>query len=279
MKIPVLTYHAMNVMGNSYTENDHTALVSDLETISELGFEIIPLSQVVDWHRCSIADENVHRTIAITFDDGSWFDYYDLDHPTCGLQRSMINILKDFKERNQSSRRVHATSFVISSPQARAVLDRRCMIGKNWWGDQWWSDAAASGIMDIECHSWDHVHPELDQVVQRHQVKGDFSQIESFPDCDIQFSKAGEYIHEVLGGARDGLGRRPSLFAYPYGQVSNYAVTEFLPKNLSRHQFRAAFTTEPKAVSKTDNVWLLPRFVCGRDWQSTQGLKKILNSC
>lgn len=272
MKIPVLTYHGMNVFANSYAENDHLALASDLATINELGFRIIPLSRVVDWRLGSVADEEVSRSLAITFDDGSWFDYYDLDHPTCGMQKSMINILREFQAQSGASQAVHASSFVISSPATRTSLDKSCMIGKDWWGDQWWLEAACSGMMDIECHSWDHVHPELDHVAQQEQIKGDFSQVKNFTDSEIQFRVAGEYIATVLGG------KRPALFAYPWGSASDYVVTEYLPKYQSRHQYRAAFTIDPRAVSKTDNIWLLPRFVFGRDWQSPQGLADILNN-
>ena len=210
LKIPILTYHSMNIIRNTYAENDHLALASDLETINQLGFRVIPLSQVVDWHQGSLPDEDVTRTVAITLDDGSWFDYYDLDHPTCGVQRSMINILRDFNARNSSTNQSHATSFVISSPQARFSLDKSCMIGKDWWGDQWWMEAVSSGIMDVECHSWDHVHPELDKVAQQNQIKGDFGQVKTFIDSEFQFTKAGEYMGRVLRN-------RPSLFAYPYG--------------------------------------------------------------
>lgn len=270
MKIPVLTYHAINVTTNDYAENDHIALASDLETIHSLGLTIIPLSRLVDWQQGELSDAEVSRSVAITFDDGSWFDFYDLDHPSCGMQRSMFNILKDFNAHTETTRPAHATSFVISSSQARDSLDRSCMVGKDWWGDQWWPEAAASGILDIECHSWDHVHPELDQVTQQEQLKGDFRQIKTFADAEIQFGKAGEYIGAVLGG------KRPTLFAYPWGQVSDYVVDEYLPQNRSAHRFRAAFTIAPRAVSRADNQWLLPRFVFGRDWKSPQGLTRIL---
>ena len=271
MKIPILTYHSINIIKNTYAENDHLALASDLETIRELGFRVIPLSQVVDWHQGFLSDEDVARTVAITLDDGSWFDYYDLDHPTCGVQRSMINILRDFDARHGSTNKTHATSFVISSPQARSSLDKSCMIGKDWWGDQWWVDASSSGSMDIECHSWDHVHPELDNIAQQNQIKGDFSQVKTFIDAEFQFAKSGEYIGSVLGNS-------PSLFAYPYGSASDYVVNEYLPRYQARHQFRAAFTTEPKAVSKSNNIWLLPRFVCGHHWRSPEELVGILDN-
>jgi len=259
------------VTSNSYAGNDHLALVSDLETIVASGRRIIPLNRLVDWYLGLRVDEEVARSVAISFDDGSWFDFYDLDHPTCGVQRSMFNILKDFNAGNDISRRAHATSFMISSPQARSSLDQSGLIGKDWWGDQWWLEAASSGILDIECHSWDHVHPELDQVAQQDQVKGDFSQVKSFNDAEIQFTRAGQYIAEVLAG------KRPTLFAYPWGSASDYAVNEYLPKYRARHQFRAAFTIDPRAVSRADNRWLLPRYVFGRDGTSPQGLSGILN--
>ena len=270
MKIPVLTYHSINVIENSYAENDHMALASDLETIQESGFRVIPLSRVVDWHQGLFSDADVERTVAITLDDGSWFDFYDLDHPTCGVQRSMINILRDFQEKDPASRGVHATSFVISSPEARSSLDKSCMIGKDWWGDEWWQEAALSGLMDVESHSWDHVHTELDHIAQQDQIKGDFSQVKTLEDCEVQFAKASDYIASVLEL------KKPSLFAYPYGQASEYAVTEYLPNDQARHQYRAAFTTEPKPVSRSDNRWLLPRFVFGHDWKDPQGLIEIL---
>ena len=270
MKIPVLTYHSINVLRNTYEGNDHLALKSDLNTIKKLGYTIIPLSQVVDWHQGELTDEDVSRTVAITFDDGSWFDYHDLYHPTCGMQRSMFNILKDFQDQSDPPESVHATSFVISSPEARSSLDKSCMIGKDWWGEQWWLTAQNSGLLDIECHSWDHVHTELDQVAQQDQLKGDFSKVDTFMDAEFQFARAGEYINQVLDG------KRPALFAYPYGSASDYVVNEYLPKFQSSHQFRAAFTTEPRAVTKSDNIWLLPRFVFGHDWKSPQELTDIL---
>ena len=272
MQVPVLTYHSMNVIRNSYAENDHLALASDLETLHAMGFRVIPLSRVVDWHQGSLPDDEVSGAVAITFDDGSWFDYYDLDHPACGVQRSMFNILRDFQNQNPESGPAHASSFVISSPRARASLDKSCMIGKDWWGDEWWREASDSGLMDIECHSWDHVHPELDRVAQQDQLKGDFSQVKTFGDAEVQFARAGQYIAEVLGGAR------PTLFAYPYGEVSDYVATQYLPQFESDHGFRAAFTCEPKAVSRDDNRWLLPRFVCGPDWNSPAGLESILRA-
>jgi peptidoglycan/xylan/chitin deacetylase (PgdA/CDA1 family) len=267
LKIPVLTYHGVSVMQNTYAGNDHLALASDLQTIAACGFRVIPLSRVVNWRLGLVNDEDVSKAVALSFDDGSWFDFYDLDHPTCGMQRSMLNILRDFNQQNSTT--VHATSFVIASPQARASLDKSCMVGKDWWGDEWWRQATASGLMAVECHSWDHVHPNLERVAQQDQLKGDFGMVKTYADCNTQFAQAGEYMGSVLG-------KRPTLFAYPYGQASEYAAREYLPKHRAEHGFKAAFTTEPKAVSKSDDIWRLPRYVFGQDWKSPQGLKDIL---
>ncbi|MGD9264302.1 MAG: polysaccharide deacetylase family protein, partial [Lysobacterales bacterium] len=236
MCIPVLTYHGVNVIENTYQGNDHLALASDLLTIRELGFRVIPLGRVVDWRQGLLDDEEVRRTLAITFDDGSWFDYHDLEHPTCGVQRSMFNILTDFNALDETAFPAHATSFVIASPAARSSLDKSCLIDKGWWGDEWWLEASRSGVMDIECHSWDHVHPNLDRVAQQDQAKGDFARVASYPDCTAQFAGAGDYMATRLAG------QRPTLFAYPYGQASDYAVEQYLPEHASRHGFRAAFT-------------------------------------
>ncbi|MCS6926338.1 MAG: hypothetical protein NZ578_10615, partial [Candidatus Binatia bacterium] len=84
VKIPVLTYHSQNICGNTYGTNDHVALYQDLRTIHAHGYQVIPLQWVVDWllgHRSTLPSS---RVIAITFDDGTDFDYYDLLHPRHG---------------------------------------------------------------------------------------------------------------------------------------------------------------------------------------------------
>jgi peptidoglycan/xylan/chitin deacetylase (PgdA/CDA1 family) len=267
MHIPVLTYHGMNIGGLDYAHNDHVALDSDLRAIRKRGKRIIPLNELVDWLEGKLPDEAVSGAVALTTDDGSWFDFYDLDHPSCGRQRSMFNILQDH---DRPEWLVHMTSFVIASPDARSSLDRSCMIGKGWWGDEWWREAASSRVMDIANHSWDHVHPELECVAQRDQVKGDFSKIDCFDDAEAQIVQAGRYISEVTG--RDA----PSLFAYPWGDAGDYLTSDYLPRNRARHGLRAAFTIDPRPVGKDDSPWLLPRFVCGRDWDSPEGLDRIM---
>jgi peptidoglycan/xylan/chitin deacetylase (PgdA/CDA1 family) len=270
LKIPVLTYHAINVEGTGYSLNDHVALQSDLQSLTRLGWRVEPLDDVVDWAAGgrSLPD----RTLALTFDDGSWFDYYDLDHPSHGRQRSFFNILRDFADQDHDNTqpRLNATSFVIASPEARTELDAKGLIGQGWWGDEWWPLAETSGLLSIGCHSWDHVHPDLDRVAQREQLKGDFSRVDCLADCAVQFEQATTLIASRLNG------RRPTLFAYPYGQTNAFQVGEYLPGNQARHGFKAAFTTDPEPVEKGMNPWALPRLVCGRDWRSAEEFAALL---
>jgi hypothetical protein len=123
-KISILTYHSHRVLGNTYETNDHLALYQDLRTIHTLGFQIVPLRWIVEWVLGQRDDATLYRAVAITFDDGADFDYYDLDHPHSGPQRSFYNILCDFHKEYGSSVQPHlqATAFVIASPVVRAEL-------------------------------------------------------------------------------------------------------------------------------------------------------------
>lgn len=269
-RVAVLTYHSMNISGNRYAENDHVALASDLATIDALGMRVLPLNDVLEWHQGKRRWDTVENGVAITLDDGAWFDFHDLDHPGCGPQRSMFNILRDHAATRPGG--VHATSFVIASPQARESLDQSCMIGAGWWGDDWWLEADRSGLLEIASHSWDHLHPQLERVAQQDQHKGDFRHVNTEADCRAQFEDSARYISEVLDG------KRPRFFAYPWGQASPYAAGEYLPRMQARHGYQAAFTIDDRHVSRDDSRWLLPRYVCGRDWKSPEELERILRA-
>jgi len=267
MAIPVLTYHSNNVLDNSYQGNDHQALADDLRALHFGGWRIISLDALLDWYEGGPRPADDAPCCAITFDDGSDFDFRDLDHPSCGLQRSFFNILRDFHE--QTGAQAHASSFVIASPRARRQLDQRCLVGRDWWGDGWWRAANDSGLLAIESHGWDHLHPELTDVRQRQGQAGDFQRINSFPDCESQLRDAALEIERLAG-------RAPRYFAYPWGQFGSYLVAEYLPRYRERHGYRAAFTTRPEPVQRSHDRWLLPRYVCGDHWQSSRQLLAML---
>lgn len=267
MRVPVLTYHSIHVLGHGPADNDHAALAGDLSMIHELGRRIVPLHRVVDAVLGRIPDD-LDGAVAITFDDGSWFDWHDLEHPTCGPQRSMAGILRDHRAATGAS--VHATSFVIVSPDARQVLDRTCMVGRCWWTDDWWPAAAVEGLIAIESHSWDHNHETLPETAAVGKARGTFRSIDDEASARAEIDAASDWLDARIPG------QRTSLFAYPYGECNDYLVEEYLPRFEARHRLRAAFTTEPAPVTRDAHRFALPRYVCGRDWRSPEELRVVL---
>lgn len=270
MRVPVLTYHSNNISGNDYACNDHVALAEDLRLIHREGLRIVPLARVVDVLLGEAAESTLDGAVALSFDDGSWFDWHDIEHPTCGRQRGFAGILRDFAVDTGTA--VHATSFVIVSPAARAELDRTCLVGRGWWGDDWWDTAQREGLLSIESHSWDHNHHTLAVTAQREQRKGTFRSIDTHADADAQIRQACDWLDARLAP------HRASLFAYPYGESNDYLVREYLPRHAAEHRLRAAFTTEAGPVRATSDRWQLPRYVCGQHWTSPAGLLRVLHA-
>lgn len=270
MRVPILTYHSNNITGNSYADNDHVALAQDLRLIHRRGLRIVPLALVVDVLLGAAPESSVDNAVALSFDDGSWFDWYDIEHPTCGLQRGFAGILRDFA--TETGATAHATSFVIVSPEARATLDRTCLAGRGWWGDDWWPQAQREGLLAIESHSWDHNHHTLPLTMQRDQVKGTFHSIDAYAGADAELRQASDWLDAHCAP------HRTSLFAYPYGESNAYLTEEYLPCHAHEHRLRAAFGTEPRPLEGNSDRWQLPRFVCGDAWKSQKELVQVLET-
>jgi len=268
MKVPILTYHATNIFGRDYASNNHVALADDLRTIARLGLRIVSAAQVVDVLLGEAAPSSVECAVALTCDDGSYFDWHDMEHPHFGPQRGFAGILRDFS--GATGRCAHMTSFVIVSPAARAVLDVTCMAGRGWWRDDWWREAAREGVIAIENHSWDHNHATLPHTVQHEQRKGTFSTIASHVDADAEIRAAADWLDAHLAPCRS------TLFAYPYGEWNDYLVREYFPHHGHEHRLRAAFTGEPHPVEANADRWLLPRYVCGHHWKTPAELERLL---
>lgn len=271
-RIPILTYHSVNIHGNDYATNDHVAFASDLRTLTGLDLRIVPLAAIVDAHRAQAFDSLPARCVGVTFDDGQDFDYIDLPHPTWGPQRSMVNLMHDFRATHgaDAQPQMHATSFVIVSPEARRRLDVTCMIGMGWWNDAWWPDAFAGGLLAIANHSWDHNHPTLDVVAQRDQHKGTFRVIDTFEDAEAQIAQAAAYLRAKA----DNPGA--AHFAYPYAESNDYLVREYFPQHAARIGIRAAFGGVPEPATATSCIWDLPRYICGPHWKSPAEFAALL---
>ena len=264
--VPILTYHSNNINGNDYHNNDHVALAADLRLFKEYGIKIISLDQLFDWWQGKTDDSAVENSVVLTCDDGSWFDYFDLEHPVYGLQTSFYNLL--FQHQAETQCDVHLSSFVIVSPNARKTLDKLCLVNQGWWDDSWWQEAQNSGLMKIENHSWNHNHLAFHR---NYEKDNSFREIDGFESCEEQLRQAQNYLQHKIGiNAR--------YFAYPYGNYSQYLVNEYLPQNAGSMGLQAAFSTEPKHVDQNAKQWALPRYVCGEDWHSQDQLKSLLHS-
>lgn len=270
-RVPVLTWHAMNVAGPGYDTNEHVAFRDDLEAIHRLGLRVVP---AIDIARALVEGrlEEMRGCVGLTFDDGSDFDFHDLPHPSQGPQRGMVGILRDFRARHGAAAQpqLHATSFAIVSPAARAELDRSCMIGCRWWNHGWWPRAEAEGLLSVESHGWDHNHDSLARTVAT-APKGAFD-LRTAQDAQAEIAQASRVLRQMRG--REG----EVLFAYPYGVPNDYLAGDYLPNHMAEHGVYAAFSTDPAPVNATTSRWSIPRYVSGSHWKSTAELEKLLGA-
>jgi len=259
--ILVLCYHSTNVSGHDYGLNDHVALRADLATLRARDVDLVHAA-------AAIRDPLAQRPrVAITFDDGMILDAIDFVHPSWGHQDAFLRILREHHE--STGQQCVAASFVIASPQARAELDRKDFLSLGLWHDDWWTEATASGYITIENHSWDHNHPSLDRSVQRDNRRGSFRYIDTEADAMAEIAQASDYIEQRCG-------RRPTLFAYPWGEENPYLVDEFLPARGAELGIVGAFVTSGDPLRPTDR-WRIPRQVCGTDWRSAEEFSMLLD--
>ncbi len=264
----ILTYHSQNIGGQSTSDNDHVALEHDLEALHASGAKIIPLGELVDQLDGNGCDEGVSGAVCLTFDDGCDFDVRDLDYPGFGIQRSFMGILQDFTKKHGKGAQpgLHATSFVIASDEARRIIDTRSLFGKGWISDGWWRESSEGGLLSIGNHGWDHNHPDL---VATDEPLGGFSSVNTVEQCEKQVVQAAQFIQHKTG-------TWPGLFAYPFGESSEYIRNCFFPNARAKHRCRAALGTDASKVTAQSDRWNLPRYVCGRDWQTPEQLLILL---
>ena len=273
MKVPILTYHSLDIHGNDYGNNDLVALASDIRTITRAGFRIAPLHALVTAWLRDPASLDGQKVVALTCDDGTDFDYFDLPHPTAGVQRSVVNLMRDFARENPGVQpTLHITSFVIASPLARDRLDTTCMIGTKWWNDSWWRDAVASGFMGVANHSWDHNHGTLQGNAVPGLPRGSFTVIESEDAADYEIWQAAAWLRRYIPNDST------SLFGYPYGESTEFLRRDYMPRIAEQLGIAAAFGAEPEYWTRDSDRWNLPRFTSKRDWRAPEGLQRILEA-
>lgn len=269
--IKILAYHSQSNQGDHYTTNDHEAFREDLKVLSRERFKIVTALSLVD----HLLSDQLHllpaRTAIITLDDGPIYDARDDLSGLPGERRSMLRIAKEYRPMIfgipiwRSS--VRMTSFVIACEKAREdIADNN----SKYLEGSWWVDAQRSGYIDIATHSWNHVHPLVEEVRQSTpHLQEAFHLIDNEQEAERQIVQAARLIRRTTGSPA------ASLFAYPYGQRGDYLTTHFLPR---QNEVKAAFTTDGKPILRDTNRWEIPRYVCNYHWKSPEELAKLLNS-
>lgn len=271
LKIPILTYHSARGHELVYATNDHVALEEDLQTIRRLGFAVVPLRAIVGFLRSEIDLAEDLKLVGLSFDDGANWDWYDFDLPGAPFLKGMRRILDEAGAHADAKwPPPRAVSFVIASPEARTQIDARAFAARGDFRDEWWSSAARGDLIAIGNHSWDHTHTAVDRVAQRNQQKGTFLGVDTYADANAQLRMAEEYIDRVTGG------RSCRMFAYPYGEATDYLATEYLPQFEREHRLRAAFTIAADYATRSTSRWRIPRFSFGEHWRSPRELERIL---
>lgn len=276
MRAIVLTYHSHNISGTGYASNDHAALASDLRTLTARGARIVPLSCIVEALLCGMEGPPDEWRVGLTFDDGPVFDVADFVHPTHGSQRSFLNVMRDFVDEAGTDAQpgLHATSFVIASPQARAAMERAPDCGypdqPGWLGDSWWA-AASTGMLAVGNHSWDHVHHAVERTAILAEERDNFARVDNYIDADREIRRSADFIRSKGGVPCH-------HFAYPFGHVNRFLVEDYMPSRIAEHRMAAAFGVDGRPVARADSIWNIPRAVCGHHWKSPAELVALLTA-
>lgn len=262
----ILTFHSHNISGATHATNDHVALDETLGLARRLRIPVLRLLDVVKRLRRGDFAALPERFACITFDDGTDYDWADMRHAEQGVQPSMHSILREHSRHLIGPwwlRKACATTFVIASPAARAEMEAALPVRLS---DSWWREAQSCGLLDIGSHGWNHVHPLVSDMKGRPELIESFHRIESPEDVALQMDSSFEFIRRKAGGDS------ARIFAYPYGQVSEFIATEYFPRQAN---YLAACGTDPRPLRADGDPWRLPRYVCGWHWKSVEELGKL----
>ena len=278
-KVPILTYHTWMHTGCDYASNAIKALQADLETLDARGWTVVPLAWVAEWVAGDRDGHTLpHKSVAITFDDGS--DHDVLDSSECGFLPGGLNVLQAFRDAHPGlpAYSPHVTMFVVASPLARQHIGG---LRDDWW---WHCQNASNGLCAVGNHSADHDapgiwvrawDPDLQVDLRIASVidgswdrkTGDFTRINSPGTAHAEVFKAAQFIAGKTGVW-------PSLFAYPYGQASDYLRQDYFP-NHPEHGTYAAFCRDGRAAVRGGDRYCIPRFIYGEHWKTPEGFLRM----
>jgi len=268
----ILTFHSHNISGNTYETNDHVALDETLTLLEQLRIPVVRMLEAVRRLRRGSLDTLPERFACLTFDDGSDYDWRELEFPGHGRQRSMRAILRAHSTKLLGlawRRRAHATTFVIASGDARREIAASALGDPGLMTDGWWRAAQASGLMDVGTHGWNHVHPAVSEMAARPDLVEHFERIDNAADAELQVAKSLAAIRARAGG------EAARLFAYPYGQVSDFLADVHFP---AQSDIVGALAAAPRPLMADSDPWRLPRYVCGYNWKKKEELRALLAS-
>ena len=274
--IPVLCYHSWRIEGRDYASNDHVAMARDLKALKEAEYQLLSLPLLVSALRDGSANQQFsgQKLVCVTFDDGFLYDVEDMTHPEIGLIPSFHTLLsRDDQIPERFDTGPKAVAFVIASDQARHDI-RFSSDPEGYWDlrNDWWLEATRGATIAIGNHSWDHTHPDVDDVKQREGKKGSFLAIDNTTDAFTQVIEAQRTIDvQTQGGAL-------KIFCYPYGDVPSFLRDEYLPTEGAAAGLEAAFGTGGDLVRPDSNLWNLPRLVCGEHWREEGALLPLIES-
>ena len=282
-KVPILTYHPHTVEGCTYETNDLIALATDLNTLHDQGFTVVPAYWIAEWVRRDRDGSTLpEKVVGLTFDDGA--DITWVDEVNCGASTSAKTVLANFKAAHPSLPwySPHAAIFVIASQLARGHIGSAA---GTTLSSSWWYAAQNSGFTEVYNHSTDHDHvsitsQEYDPFLLRYipatgyadnkwYGENDFTRVTNYQSADAEVKQAAAFIAGMIGVW-------PDLFAYPFGPTDPYLQNTYFPNYWSEHQTYAAFCGDNNYATRDSPVYCIPRFVFRSGWSSSAAFQNIL---
>lgn len=289
-KVPVLTYHSWD---NRYDEASQTcdveseALARDLKVIYDEGYTVIPAYWLAEWVRGWRSGATLpEKSVVITLDDGYDGDYLDNAEPhhPCAPIRSVRAVLEEAALWDWGAPDdmpvPHATTFVIASPAARALINKEGHMQENWW-----PAAANHPLMEVQNHGLDHDHETIPEGTYDEKIdvflpagggkpQMTSMRIDTLQEASDYIGLAGQYISDKIGVGAD-------LVAYPFGPASDYMINDYMPSQYSSHGAIAAFCAGGEYVTRDSNPYCLGRFIHRSSpayggWRNAEELRAIL---